>query len=304
MTSKNSGYQNKLYLRVVEYISKYKRLPKGIVSKQLMSYYVKKLKYDGVVKKIGYGVWQANMDKWRQVQFIEKVKKQGNDTKSIRGHGFHFRVALPRIENWSRLNEYLNKRGVLYTVSKGTWVGYRVIINGFKVWLCDHSLVIYAPPGKSYLHWTAELSKGNALVELEEIVHHVENMLHISIKVNGHYLYRVSKQHYAKIKDSMAKIVNEKKSRLVATYGGEEWLLFDRSWGLHEQETLHPKTGDVDMDNIVVPFYNDLKDHYVKTGEALTLGGLLQAIHQQQEQISSLLYKEPERLERRDNYFG
>ena len=303
-TGKKTGYGNSFYLSIVSYIKLHNKLPNLSLSKEARNYYVKKLKLDGIIFNIGYGVWSVDWDKWEQLCFIEKVKKQGSDVKSIRGHGFHYKVAIPKLSNWNNREDYLKKNNILYVRSNANWKGFRVMINKYKAWLCDNSIVIYAPKNKSFYNWTAEMSRFNAINELFNIMSHLESMLSVDLKIEGKYLYKVSKQHYASIKDEMARLVNKDSSKIVIRYNGQEWLLFDRSLNVDEQETIHPQDAHVDMDNIIKPFYNDLKEHYVKTNEALTIGGLLQLINSQQEQINSLIYKKPDKLDKRDSYFG
>lgn len=303
-TSKKTGYKKDFYLDIVSHIKEYHKLPVLSISKMARNYYIKRLKLDGIIFNIGYGVWSIDWDKWEQRRYVEKVKKQGSDTKSIRGHGFHYKVAIPKVSNWSKREDYLKKNDILYVKSNANWVGFRIIINKYKVWLCNNSIVIYAPKNKSFYNMTASMSRSNAINELFNIMSHIESMLGVDLKIGGKYLYKVSKQHYASIKDEMAKLVNKDSSKIVIRYNGEEWLLFDRSLNVDEQETIHPQDAHVDMDNIIKPFYNDLKEHYVKTNEALTISGLLHLINSQQEQINSLIYKKPDKLDKRDSYFG
>jgi len=312
-TSKKTGYQNHFYLSVVSYIKQYNKLPDLHISKQRRNYYIKRLKLDDIIHREGYAFWVVDWDRWEQLRFIEQVKKQGSDAKNIRGHGFHFRVAIPELKNWHNRERYLIKKEIFYKESKATWKGYRLIVFGYKVWLCDESLVIYAPKDKSFYHFSAQESKINALNELFAVLARVESLLNVDLKFKNKYMWKVSKQHYGKIKDSMAKLVNTESSKIVVRYKNEEWLLFDRSLKVDEQETIHPQTADSDMDNIVVPFYNNLKDHYVKTGECMTFGkvlevmtGLSKTIELQQQQINGVISKEigTEMLKEKPSYIG
>jgi len=70
------------------------------------------------------------------------------------------------------------------------------------------------------------------------------------------------RSHYAHIDDEFSKDVQEKGERISfkTTDDGKVWLLADNSHGLHELETIHPETAESDMDAVVMPFMNDLRD--------------------------------------------
>ena len=63
--------------------------------------------------------------------------------------------------------------------------------------------------------------------------------------------------------------------RVYTTEDHKLWFTIDNSLNLHEAETQHPKTAKHDMQEVVRPFFNDMRDHYLATGEALTMTGLL-----------------------------
>jgi regulator of RNase E activity RraB len=138
-----------------------------------------------------------------------------------------------------------------------------------------------------------------------------------------------SKQHYGKVRDTLAKFCNKNKEKISVKNDNGEWFIIDNSFNLNESETVHKDTAIDDMDRIGKPVLNDLgvgvaivmndvKEHYEKTGETLTLSKILQVFNQQQQIVSNqqeqilqltklineMSYKSPESLKPRDSYFG
>ena len=134
-TSKHTTYANDVYLCIISYVQTKNKLPTLGMSKQSRNRYVSRLKKWGIIKKRGYGFWVFIGEKdWQK-----EVNKQGNDTKNIGGHAFHYRLRLPDLKNWDKREKFLIKYKIPYVPSKAVWKGYRLIILGYKVWLCDNS---------------------------------------------------------------------------------------------------------------------------------------------------------------------
>jgi hypothetical protein len=300
--SSKTGYKNNLNLYVVSYVFENGKLPTTSMKKSTFQYHLNKLKSDGVLFKKGYGVWSVDKDKFEALCFQKEVQKQGRGYQTIRGHGFHWKLSIPSIVNWVKREEYLKKKLMYYNQNRIK--GQRIIIKGYKIWLFDTSIIIYNPRNKSFFEESAKGSYQEALRDILTIIEQIESKLQISFKINQKYMLKPSKQHYAHIENELAKEYNDNKKKLYIKYNEQGWLLIDKSLGVNELETIHSKTAISDMDKVLTPFFNDLKEHREKTGESLTISGLLKVIYAQQEQISSLLYKKPESLKPRDSYFG
>jgi len=85
----------------------------------------------------------------------------------------------------------------------------------------------------------------------------VERLLRADFSLFGKYKFRVARQHYALIKNSLARQYLEDGKKLAVYSGRGLWLLIDNSYNLEELETVHPKTADKDNGK-VQDFFNGL----------------------------------------------
>jgi len=289
-TTSKTGYSKNLKLCIIKSIEENGRLPNINIKPSTLQYHINKLVSVGAIWKIGYGTWACDRDKFDQFLFKKELQKQRN-VGNIRGHGFHWKINIPKIPKWNKREEYFKKNNIKYIRSseKATWEGQRIIINNYKCWLHNESIVIYTPKGKSFFENTAYDAYLLGLNDVQVILRRLERLLKANVKIEGKYHIRACKQHYGKIKDAVASYYNNKKEKIRCfNKKGEEWLVIDDSFDLDETETLHPISARNDMDNGIVPFLNDLKEHLDNTGECLTMSGLLNICNQQQKQIHLL----------------
>jgi len=295
--SKSTLYEKDFYLCLVEHIHKNKQIPKqdsyffskypeiknSKNFKQRMQYHINKLKKQGVIKRIGYGVWETNLDRFDQLRFQKKVKttlkatkrsKKNPYKKDIRGHGFIISFRLPKIPNWYRRKEYLEKKNINYKEVGLNNCGQRIEIRGHKIHLYKSAIVIYSPKESSYFSEKAKTAKEYALHDLIQILHSTENLLGMSARFIDGYHFKVSRQHYAHVNNELANQYTREGKKLICTHKGKEWLIIDESF-TSELETTHSETADKDQDNIIQPFFNSLKKHYESTGEAITIDNLM-----------------------------
>ena len=76
--------------------------------------------------------------------------------------------------------------------------------------------------------------------------------------------------HYGEIGNELAKESSKKKQNIMirGDNDGLVWLKADKSWDVDEIETIHPKQGKDDMQDIVQPFFNDIRDkEWIKLSE-------------------------------------
>jgi hypothetical protein len=284
-------YSKEVYFSIVEYIKLNSKLPSMSISKQARNKYISKLKRAGILIKLGYGVWGVDDDKWEQFSFISKVIKQKevNSTpntskqhlskkftsKDIRGHGFIITFEIPKIAGWYKREQFFKSKDIEYKKVGLNDSGIRVIVRDHKIQLYKKSIVIYSPSHLSYFSDTAEESYKYAIYDLQQILKQLEKLMQTSFKIDGTYKFRVSRQHYGKINDSLSKMYKRNGERLYVANDKGVWLITDNSLNMNETETTHKITAQKDMDKIVIPFFNDLKDHYETTGETLTISKLM-----------------------------
>ncbi len=236
-------------------------------SKQRISYYIKVLKQNGIIEKVGYGVW-------KQVKEVKQTPyKVGNkhlmnnfdfpkETKvrQIRGHAFVFNLKLPNIKNWEKREEYLKKKGIEYKNVGIKRTTQSITIKKHKIWLNNKSITIYFPKTTSYFSDSAKSAKNLAIIDFLSLVRVLEHKLKTSFKINGNYLFSVSRQHYSLIKNELARYYNNNKKKLEVYQNGKLWFLIDNSFNLEEAECIDPIKSDIDADDKISPFFNSLRD--------------------------------------------
>jgi len=222
------------YLSICSYVKLHNKLPSAAsigLTKQALNYHLRKLKIEGIIQKVGYGTWefnQKNQDRYN----LKQVKITPGDTskqvtlftsfgKIIRGHGMIVTFKIPKIPNWDKREVYLERKNIKFKRIGSNWRGQSIKIRDFKVWLTPKNIVVYYPKGKSRYAETAEESERYLLYDITQVIKTTENLLKVSIKINGEYKFKVSKQHYAKIEDNLARHYRRTGEKLViANKGG------------------------------------------------------------------------------------
>jgi hypothetical protein len=215
------------------------------ISKQKLNYYISSLKNQGLIRKIGYGVWE-----------VKQVKKSTKDTKQIRGHAFIWKIKVPQeIKDYNSITK-LNSKHIKYDLI-GLKKTPRIKILNKKVWLGNNNIIIY--DSNSYLGSNAIESRKLAVYRLLTIIEEIENYLAISLKSSEGYQFKPSREHYSIIKSDLAIQCNKEGVKLNIKYKGETWFIVDNSYNLNESETIHKETALID--NLgMQKFLNELKE--------------------------------------------
>jgi len=256
------------------------------MSRPALQYHLNQLKVAGLISKLGYGCWEVNdtapitikkrSSKTIQVTLDntpEKLKFLGLPD-SVRGHAFLFVLMVPPgLLNWNnrRREEYLKSHGIAYQQLRIAGGGQRIWMGGRKVWLTNNSVIIYEK--SSFFAETARDAKHHALMTFIALVKKVEGALHadFTFKLGKEYRFKVSRQHYALVKNALAEQYDHEGKRLHVREPdeGKLWFVIDNSFNLHEAETVHPWTADSDNAK-VQNFFNSLKECPVTTDALLT----------------------------------
>ena len=260
-------------LTILTQIETTQRLPTprelGLSKRQLLRY-IKKLKEGRLIKKIAYGVWEIIPLKEGDI----KTHITPHLHNPIRGHGFKVTLTLPKITRWIKRETYLIKQAIPYrTIPQGQ----SITLQDFKIWLCDKSLVIHTTKGQDFYMDTAESSQQAFIQSLYNIFTKLESLFKISLRINKAYVFRIFRQHYGKVNDPLAIDITNKGQKLEVRNHNGTWLLVDKSLNLNELESVHQDTAVPDMDKVIVPFFNDLKSHYEKTGETLLFTDMMKS---------------------------
>jgi hypothetical protein len=179
------------------------------LKKQNLNYYLRKLKDKGMIKRIGYGVWETT----------ERSKNLTKVTREVRGHGFLWKIKLPKIKHWEKRIEKLSKAEIPYKLVGAQHKTPRIIFRGRKIWLGDKYLIIYEP--ESFIGHTALESKKLAVFRLKQLLEALENKFKISLKFNGNYKFSVRRQHYALMKNLIAIQCNKEGKKIYIHHAGD-----------------------------------------------------------------------------------
>ena len=277
------------YFRVWEYVRSNNKLPIPDlfgVSKQGLNYYVKQLKAFKLVSKVGYGVWDASKayDLGVEKKKVKKVKELSavspSRGKNVRGHGFRFKVKLCRVKNWGRREEWLVRKGLNFKRVGNNWVGQSFLFRGYRVWLTPVSVVVWFPKDQSYVGVSAGVAYKYAVSDIEGVVVGLESLLGLRLRIRGKVVFKVFGEHYGHIKNELARQYSRSGKKLFVRDVGGCWLVIDSSvpGQVGELETVRAGSAKVDMDEVVMPFFNDLKSHFEKSGECVTVSGLLEVL--------------------------
>jgi DNA-binding Lrp family transcriptional regulator len=270
----NQGKNNeKFYLTVFSLIKEGlnpSKISKRLnISKQRLSYYIRFLKANNYIQKIGYGTWKA-------IKEVKISTLSGESAyKEIRSHGYRFRLELRHINKWDRRESYLQDKGIYYSKLKGLGNKLRVIIDGYTCWLNNSSIIVIFPKNKSYLSISAEEGNNYAILDFMRIIKRLESLLNVEFTIKGKYQFKPFLQHHALIKNELAKIYDKEGKKLFVYDEKGLWLLIDNSFNLHELELVSPISAIYDTDNVIHPFLNSLKKNPVTVDGLLNMIGLV-----------------------------
>jgi hypothetical protein len=272
--------QLKLGLRPSQIASKF-----GI-PKTSLQYHLDQLKRLGVVRRIGYGVWevlsdapprpkrstkttQVALDKTPPFRTSPAQNSYFSDLRSdtVRAHAFMLTLKVPKgLRNWNNemRQRFLAEHELDFTPLKIAGGGQRIIFKGRKIWLTDPSVIVF--DRSNYFAKTSKESKQLALYRLFALIAQLERCLHADFteRAGRQYRFKVSRQHYALVKNALAEQYDAEGKKLQVRTTAGLWFVIDNSFNLHEAETVHAETAD--LDNLKVQdFFNSLKEHPITT---------------------------------------
>jgi DNA-binding Lrp family transcriptional regulator len=245
-------------LSLVKQIKKTGVLPDLGMSKQARNFHVKKLKTDGIIRKIGYGTWEVNQARFDRLSeactpFTSKNIPRGTRgvlinkfTKDIRGHGYIFikNVSLT-IGYKDRIKRLKDNKIPMHVIPSNNSVIIEIL--GSKVQLAPKRIVIYYSKEQFYTAQTANLCYSQAVNDLLKIFKELERILKIKINTKGQYDFEVARSHYARMNDELAQQVDEIGKSIRVYKDGELRFIIDDSLKLHETETVHKIYSREDM---------------------------------------------------------
>lgn len=226
--------------------------------KQKIDYHLKLLQVENKIRKVDYGVWEIvgqrspNSTTPHTYGQVQEVQKYPSDF--VRGHSLVFKIPIKQIRNWTseQRQAFLKEHNILFNnLNPKT---QRIVFENKKIWLADKSIVIY--DSTSYFAETSQQAKSFALADLRDYLNRLSSYLHIE-NLNS-YGFTLSKQHYALIKNALAKQYDREGKQLKVYDNGKCWLLIDNSLNLNELETIDSQQADV-HNKKVQDLFNDIK---------------------------------------------
>lgn len=240
-------------LKAIKEVKTLKRASKilGVHEKSLIRF-VKGLKASGRIKKVGM-IWE-----------IPEVTYDGNPPKAVveevRGHGFLFKAKLSKKLLLSKRQEIVNKAKIPNKIINNHKRPYAVsfIFKGYRMRFTEQSILIWQPKELSWYGINALEARNKAIADFKEVIYSLQTMLGFPLPEK----LSIASNHYALIKNELAKQYNKSKEKLYVEDHSGLWLIIDNSWNLDELETVHPKTA-LENNIIVQQDFNELKETHL-----------------------------------------
>lgn len=254
--------------------------------KQILKEY---FEYNWTIKKIAYS---RKISVQAVYKTISQIKKKGmwnkvflrfkNDetytqpsTKQIRLHGQHFIISILS----SELKNYRSRFSS----------GDSLILDGNTIEFNFTNIEVYS--NTDFYGKDVDECQYISQEYWLRFFYRLESRIKVFFLKDGFKNIRLVNRHYSDIDNELAKDRNKYREKIkIPAKDGKIWSLIDKSMNFNEFETVHPITSKTDMKDVIIPFFNGLKDHYDQTGETITLNQLLLSISG----LSGLITKQSE----------
>lgn len=304
-SSKNVTGKKDFYLAVLFEFEKDTNLTriknKLNLSKQSLNYYINKLKRFGYLEQKSEG-WYEITEKGKNIgKNVTKYDSKIN-IDDVRAHAMVWEIEIEKIpNNWKDRIKVLEKHEINFKLVGALKNTPRIKVLGRKVWLCNSHIRIFDIEKASYYGKDAKESQINAKLEAFRILRVIENKLNIKLCENK---LKFQKEHYAIVKNDLAKYQNSKGVIMRISDEEGEWLLIDDSLEQGgELETIGKKAFN---NNIMVQnWWNDNKKHNFEVTPSFLLETLFKLSQNQTNQsermnelmlVTQVLVKEIDRL--------
>jgi hypothetical protein len=253
-----------------------------------ISYYLSSLIKQGFIKKVGYGTYNILKEfEQKEVKKTTRIAPNNPTTSlknfnlfkpdSVRAHAFQFTLSInPELRNWDKREEILKKLKIKFKKLNLYGGGQAFEFKGRKVWLTRKSIIVFEK--SSYMAENSTEARKYAVYDFLSFVGALERYLKADFGTSRKNIkFKVSRQHYALIKNALAKQYDKEGKKLEVSNEKGQWFIIDNSFNLNEAETIHPQTAD--QDNLKVQnFFNGIKKFEGFTPEFVvnSLGGVMQ----------------------------
>lgn len=265
------------------------------MSKPALSYHLKKLKKIDVIQYIGKGTWEVDFKKlYASRELPERVKKVKKNNlgrsglgrgvggkknfnnyvkvvkEEVAGHAYMFVLKLPVLARWDKRGrrKYLEKKSIAHVPIQQGESLERELTLGWKVWLTNKSLVLWAPKDTRWLAESEAVAYADALYECMRVIKRVESLLSVKLTIGTEYCLKPRREHNAHVKSLLPSILKKRGDMLAVWDEKGVWLRVDESTGEPELESEASgslqRIGEVrDASVLVREDYNLLKDQQV-----------------------------------------
>ncbi len=238
----------KVYLSILESIRNHGKFPDLGLSDSVMEKYVCRLKKEGNIKRIGYGVWEVKRE-----ELYLKENTRGllptttppsvTNSDDVRLHNLMFIVRVDFL--WKNV---LEREGIDYkTLSSGV---FRILVDGFRVWLCPGKVIIYVKPGVDFLAHNVSESLRLGLEWFYKFIERLQDVLRVHFRSADGLVWSVNRKHFSLVKNALAMQYHANGERLKVFDGRGLWLVTDRSFNVDELEFVRSSTNTGDTANI------------------------------------------------------
>lgn len=193
-------------------------------------------------------------------QHFEKVEKKrstlGAKLHKIRLHAEEYNIKI--IYKDKRYKKRLEKNST-------------ITIDGNTIRLYRNSIEVYS--GQSFYGDKPQIAERIAVKYWNTFFNRLEDRFKIIIIKDGYENITRVNAHYAETNNELAEECNRNadKIRLYAEEDGKLWFTIDNSFNMNEAETMHPKTAKRDMEDVIQPFFKDLRNNPVTMGQVLKI---------------------------------
>jgi len=192
---------------------------------------------------------------------IENLKKKGALNKSYKN--LHKIGSTSEVFGRFRLHALeFNVRilfiSKLYRKIKGK--ANHILVDGNTIRLYNNSLEVYV--AKSFWGDSVQKATSRSNSYVNRLFTRLENDFKIVIVKDRVPNIKLVNAHYSEVNNGLARDCNINKDKVkVYSSDGRLWFLIDNSFNLNEAETVDGRSSKRDMENVVTPFFNDLRDN-------------------------------------------
>jgi hypothetical protein len=258
-------------LSIIESIKQSGKLPKTVNRKPRLDNHVLRLKCEGIIKRIGYGVWEVSKE--HHVNNIppevtsHHLPPRSLKSDFIRAHNIMFKVKVASPLSWEAR---LSARGVSFSRLRQGHL--KVIFEGFKVWICKEAVIIYYPSGMDFISPSVPSSLRYAVKGFFALIPGLEAFLGLPLRYNGGLVWSMSRKHLSLVKNALAQEYAAEHKKLKVFDDAGLWLLADDSFNLGELEAVRTQTNETEASQLQT-WFNDYKKNPILPSqiiEALT----------------------------------